>query len=52
MFCNLIIYNKFILELDVDDLIFLNVQLFSAKSPTPGWEDVRSFNLDEAMEAT
>ena len=50
--CNLIIYNKSILESDVDDLIFFNVHLFSAKSPTHGWEDTGSFNLDGAMEAT
>ena len=49
MLCNLIIYNKFILESDVDDLIVFNVQLFSFESPTPGWEDVGSFNLDGAM---
>ena len=48
---NVIISNKFNLELDVDDLIFFNVQLFSAESPTHGWEDAGSFNLDGAMEA-
>ena len=51
MLCNLIIYNKFNLESDVDDLIFFNVQLLSAECPTPGWEDVGSFNLDGAMVA-
>ena len=51
MLCNLIVYNKFILELDVDDLIFFNVQLFNAESPTHGWEDTSSFNLDGAMES-
>ena len=48
---NVIISNKFNLESDVDDLIFFNVQLFSAESPTHGWEDVGSFNLDGAMVA-
>ena len=48
---NLIISNKFNLELDVDDLIFFNVHLFGAESPTHGWEDAGSFNLDGAMEA-
>ena len=47
---NVTISNKFNLELDVDDLICFNVQLFSVESPTPGWEDVGSFNLDGAME--
>ena len=51
MLCNIIISNKFNLESDVDDLICFNVQLFSAKSPTLGWEDVGSFNLDGAMVA-
>ena len=46
---NVIISNKFNLESDVDDLIFFNVHLFSAKSPTHRWEDVGSFNLDGAM---
>ena len=49
--CNIIISNKFKLESDVDDLICFNVQLFSAKSLTPRWEDVGSFNLDRAMAA-
>ena len=31
--------------------IFFNVQLFSAKSPTHGWEDTGSFNLNGAMAA-
>ena len=48
---NVIISNKFNLESDVDDLIFFNVQLFSAESPTHEWEDVGSFNLDGAMAA-
>ena len=47
---NVIISNKFNLELDVDDFFF-NVQLFSTESPTHGWEDASSFNLDGAMEA-
>ena len=34
MLCNLIISNKFNLELDVDDLICFNVHLFSAESPS------------------
>ena len=51
MLCNLIISNKFNLESYVDDLICFNVQLFSAESPTPGWEDVGSFDLDGAMAA-
>ena len=46
---NIIIYNKFNLESNVDDLIFFNLQLFNAESPTPRWEDVGSFNLDGAM---
>ena len=46
---NVIISNKFNLESDVDDLIFFNVQLFSAESPTHGWEKAGSFNLDGAM---
>ena len=50
MLCNLIISNKFNLESNVDDLISFNVQLFSAKYPTQGWEDAGSFNLDGAME--
>ena len=44
-------FYKFNLESDVDDLICFNVYIFSAKSPTPGWEDVGSFNLDGAMAA-
>ena len=48
---NVIISNKFNLELDVDDLIFFNVQLFSVESPTHGWEDAGSFNLDGSMAA-
>ena len=51
MLCNLIIYKKFNLESDVDDLICFNVNLFIAESPTPGWEDVGSFNIDGSMEA-
>ena len=50
-FSNLIISNKFKFELYVDDLIVLIVQLFNAESPTPGWEDIGSFNLDGAMVA-
>ena len=46
---NVIISNKFNLESDVDDLIFFNVQLFSVESPTHGWEDASSFNLDGSM---
>ena len=46
---NVIISNKFNLESDVDDLIFFNVHLFSAESPTHEWEDTGSFNLDGAM---
>ena len=46
---NVIISNKFNLESDVDDLIFFNVQLFNAESPTRGWEDAGSFNLDGAI---
>ena len=48
---NVIISNKFNLESDVDDLISFNVQLFSIESPTHGWEDAGSFNLDGAMAA-
>ena len=48
---NVIIYNKFNLESDVDDLIFFNVQLFNVEYRTHGWEDVGSFNLDGAMAA-
>ena len=48
---NVIISNKFNLESNVDDLIFFNVQLFSAESPTHGWEDAGCFNLDGAMAA-
>ena len=48
---NVIISNKFNLESDVDDLIFFNVQLFNAESPTHGWEDVGSLNLYGAMAA-
>ena len=48
---NVIIFNKFNLESNVDDLIFFNVQLFSSMSPTHRWEDAGSFNLDGAMEA-
>ena len=48
---NVIISNKFNLESDVDALMFFNVQIFSAESPTHRWEDVGSFNLDGAMEA-
>ena len=48
---NVIISNKFNLELDVDDLIFFNVQLFSAESPTHEWEDTGFFNLDGVMVA-
>ena len=46
----LIISNQFNLESEVDDLIFLNVQLFSVEYPTHRWEDTGSFNLDGAME--
>ena len=46
---NVIISNKFNLELDVDDFFFFNVQLFSGKPPIHVWEDVGSFNLDGAM---
>ena len=48
---NVIISNKFNLESNVDDLIFFNVHLFSDESPTHGWEDAGSFNLDGAMAA-
>ena len=48
---NVIISNKFNLESDVDDLNCFNVQLFSVESPTLGWEDVGSFNLNGAMAA-
>ena len=51
MLCNLIISNKFNLELDADELICFNVQLFSAKPPIPGWEDIGSFILEGAMDA-
>ena len=47
---NVIISNKFNLELDVDDLIFFNVQLFSVESPTHGWEDIGA-NQDGYMAA-
>ena len=46
---NVIISNKFNLESDFDDLICFNVHLFNAKSPTPKWEYIGSFNLDGSM---
>ena len=46
---NVIVSNKFNLELDVDDLIFFKVHLFSVKSPTHKWEDAGFFNLDGSM---
>ena len=47
--CDLIMSNKFYLELDVNDLISFNVELFIAESLAPRWKDVGSFNLDGAM---